>query len=289
MKAVFQFLQGALKVVGRFYNTPGGRAVIQNLPRIAREVDSWISIRSYEKACARVDKLEKEDRSLLNTLYEQRKADMSPEVRRAFEEAINRQQAANDAEAGEPALDGKCRTCGAHIEIGISCECGCTRCADCGAQLFAVKGKNCHMAFCPRCGSQAIPVSGEILIEWFLKPKSWLSTALMSCSMRQTGRTYALAIPHVGHWSLDCRGPYGVYFTEKIRPESDVRITIEAADFAKLMALPNALMPRFFERAATVSGKIESSSDFVDFLIRGKIESAACIEMAPRNRAENQQ
>lgn len=90
MREILQFLGQAVKVLGQVYNHPVGRIVIQNLPRLTREVDSWINTRSYEKAQAKIRELEKHGVRKMKDVLERRRAQMSPEVAQAYEDALRR-------------------------------------------------------------------------------------------------------------------------------------------------------------------------------------------------------
>jgi hypothetical protein len=72
----------------RFLASPGGRVAMRALPLIVREIDSWISTRSYEEASARIEELRAADAATARRILQERRADMSPEVARAYEDAL---------------------------------------------------------------------------------------------------------------------------------------------------------------------------------------------------------
>lgn len=83
----FRLLTNAAK----FLNSPAGRATVtvaKMTPKVVRSIDKWYSSYTYEQAKEKLQEMEYQDTNKLRDIYFQQKHDMSPGVRKAFEERL---------------------------------------------------------------------------------------------------------------------------------------------------------------------------------------------------------
>ena len=84
--SLMKFLETASKVAA----SPAGRAAIKAAPLVVRQADRWWSNISYEKAKKRLASAEYKDDAKVASILDSYGDDMSPNVRKAFEERLGR-------------------------------------------------------------------------------------------------------------------------------------------------------------------------------------------------------
>ena len=85
---MFKEIMKAVESVSKFASSPAGKALIKASPHVVRSIDRWWSTMTYEEVKERLETVEFKDDEKVASIFEEHKAQMSPDVRRAFEERL---------------------------------------------------------------------------------------------------------------------------------------------------------------------------------------------------------